>query len=50
LIEGAKRKIQISSFMFVELMLISKDGASNVDSDDENLCKINWGILGLSHI
>jgi hypothetical protein len=35
---------------FVELMLISKDGASNIDSDDENLCKINWGVLGLNHI
>ncbi len=31
-------------------MLISKGGASNIDSDDENLCKIKWGILGLNHI
>jgi hypothetical protein len=36
--------------MFVELMLISKGGVSNIDSDDENLCKIKWGILGLNHI
>ncbi|KAH8938291.1 hypothetical protein BDL97_16G074700 [Sphagnum fallax] len=45
-VQGAKRKTGISSSEFVGA-LVSKYGVSSMNSDSENECRINWGLLGL---